>query len=123
VEAQNKALLKTFPRVIAGLMNYKIMTVQEGTSLIADSLESAPMADLLRDIKPTVNPLSQLDVDRLRQYVEWVKQNRQLTPDQARDFYRIADIVTHEYPSNEAAWLLFLIGGILLGLILADAKK
>ena len=82
-----------------------------------------PIEQHLRDIKPTVNPLSQGDVDQLRSYVERLKYGNTLSPLEARDFYRISDIVTREYPSNEGSWLLFLIGGIVLGAMISDIKK
>jgi hypothetical protein len=54
--------------------------------------------------------------------VERLKRGEMLSPDEARDFYRLTDIVTREYPGNEGTGLLFLIGGILLGAMLSDAK-
>ena len=123
VEFQNRALLKAFPPVISSLISSKAMTTEQGTQLIATALDLAPIPDFLRDIKPTVNPLSQSDLDQFRSYVARLKIGHPLNPVEARDFYRISDIITREYPNNEASWLLFLIGGIVLGAIIADAKK
>ena len=123
VEGQNRALLKALPQVIASLITKHIMTIEQGTHLISEALEAVPIEQLLRDIKPTVNPLSQGDVDQLRSYVQRLKYGNPLSPLETRDFYRISDIVTREYPSNEGSWLLFLVGGILLGAMISDVNK
>jgi len=90
--------------------------------MISTALDSPPIAEFLRTLRPTENPLSQADVDRLRNYVDRLKFGQMLTPDEARDFYRLTDTVTREYPGNEGTWLLFLIGGILLGAMLSTSK-
>lgn len=123
VEFQNRALLKAFPQVVASLITGHIVTAEQGTQMISTALDSPPIAEFLRQIKPTVNPLSQADVDRLRDYVDRLKRGQALVPEEARDFYRISDIITREYPSNESSWMLFLIGGILLGAIISDIGK
>jgi hypothetical protein len=69
--------------------------------------------------EPSGNPLSQTDIDHLRGYVSRLKQGSGLTADEARDFYRISDIVTREYPAHEGSWLLFVVAGMVLGLALA----
>ena len=99
------------------------MTAEQGTQLIATALEVAPIAEILTKIQPTLNPLSQADVDRLRNYVERLKQGAQLTVQETHDFYRLSDIITREYPSNEGSWLLFLVAGILLGALITGSKK
>jgi hypothetical protein len=123
VEFQNRALLKAFPQVVASLITGHVVSTEQGTQMISTAQDSPPIAEFLRQIKPTVNPLSQADVDRYRSYVERLKVRQFLTPDEVRDSYRISDIVTREYPGNESSWLIFLVGGILLGAILADSKK
>lgn len=123
VEHQNRALLKAFPQAISSLMGGKLMTREEGIALIGAALEAASIHNLLREIEPSANPLPLQDVNRLRSYVERLKHGHPLTPDEARDFYRLSDIITHEYPSNEGSWLLFLIGGIVLGLMLAPPDR
>jgi hypothetical protein len=123
VEFQNRAFLKAFPPIISSLITSHAMTTDQGTALIATALDTAPIPDFLRDIKPTVNPLSQTDVDRLRSYVARLRLGQALTVPEAQDFYRISDIITKEYPNNEGSWLLFLIGGILLGAMIAAANK
>ncbi len=123
VEYQNRALLKAFPQVIASLMAAKLMTPEQGSQLIATSLDAAPINDLLSKIQPTANPLPLEDLNRLRNYVQRLKQGNWLSPDEGRDFYRLEDTVSREYPSNEGSWLLFLVGGLVLGIILADSKK
>jgi hypothetical protein len=60
--------------------------------------------------------LSQSDIDTIRKYVERLKAAQPLTAPEAQDFYRIADIITHEYPANEGSWMLFLIASFVLGL-------
>lgn len=123
VEFQNRALLKAFPQIVASLMTGNVVSTALGTQMISTALDSPPIAEFLRQIKPTTNPLSQIDVDRYRTYVERLRVAQHLSPDEVRDFYRISDIVTKEYPSNESSWLIFLIGGVLLGAILAGGKK
>jgi hypothetical protein len=66
-------------------------------------------------LKPTINPLSQADLDGLKSYVFRLKQGQVLTREEAQDFYRLSDIITREYPNTPGSWLLFLIGGILIG--------
>jgi hypothetical protein len=122
VEFQNRAILKAFPPIVSSLITSQAMTTEQGTQLIATALDIAPIPDFLRDIKPTVNPLSQGDLDQFRGYVARLRIGQPLNPEEARDFYRISDIITREYPNHEASWLLFLIGGILLGAMLADKK-
>jgi hypothetical protein len=122
VEFQNRAILKAFPPIISSLITSQAMTTDQGTQLIATALDIAPIPDFLREIKPTVNPLSQGDLDQFRGYVARLRMGQPLNPAEARDFYRISDIITREYPNYEASWLLFLIGGILLGAIIADKK-
>jgi hypothetical protein len=104
------------------LITGHIVTTEQGTQMISTALDSPPIAEFLRTLRPTENPLSQADVDKLRNYVERLKRSDILHRDEARDFYRLTDIVTREYPGNEGTWLLFLIGGILLGAMLSDAK-
>ena len=99
------------------------MTPQQGTELISTALEVAPISEILSQIKPTLNPLSQADVDRLRDYVERLKQGMPLTVPETHDFYRLSDIITREYPTSEGSWLLFLVAGILLGALAAGSKK
>jgi len=123
LESQNRALLKAFPQVISSLIAGHLMTAEQGTQLIATALEVAPIAEILTKIQPTLNPLSQADVDRLRNYVERLKQGAQLTVQETHDFYRLSDIITREYPSNEGSWLLFLVAGILLGALITGSKK
>lgn len=123
IEFQNRALLRAFPQVVSSLISGKIVTIEQGTMMISTALASPPIAEFLREIKPTVNPLSQDDVDRLRNYVGRMQAGETLNPLEGMDFYRITNIVAAEYPNNESSWLLFLIGGIVLGLLLADAKK
>jgi len=123
VEFQNRALLRAFPQVISTLMAGRLMTSERGTELIATALENPAIAEILRQIKPSTNPLSQADLDRLNSYIAGLKMGGSLNAAQAQDFYRLTDIITREYPSNEGSWLLFLIGGILIGAIISDAKK
>lgn len=123
VEHQNRALLKAFPPVISTLMLSQLMTPEQGTRLIGTALEAPPIEDLLRRIQPTTNPLSQDELNRLRLYVERLKHRELLTWEEAQDFYRLSDVVSHEYPGNEGSWLLFLIGGIVLGLVIAGPRK
>ncbi len=122
VEHQNRALLKAFPQVISSLMTGDLMTRQQGSQIIAIALEPAPIDDLLRQIQPT--PTRFLWRTRTAcGTVRRLKQGDWLTPEEARDFYRLTDTVSREYPSNEGSWLLSAVGGLVLGLILADPKK
>ncbi len=98
----------------------KLMTVDRGNELIATALEPTPIAEILSKIRATTNPLSQDDIDRLRNYVGRLQQSQLLTTPEAQDFYRLSDIVTREYPTYEGSWLLFLVGGILVGMIAAQ---
>jgi hypothetical protein len=120
IEYQNRAILRTFTPVISALISGKRMTVQEGTALIANALEAPSISDVLDKIKPTVNPLSRADLDRLNAYVARLKMGQSLSPVEAQDFYRLTDIVTHEYPAQEGSWLLWVIAGVLLGAILKE---
>ncbi len=123
VESQNHAFLEVFPKVITGLVQGHVLSADAGISLVREALGRAPIADLLKDIKPTINPLSQADLDQLRSYVQRLQTGSVLTPPEARDFYRISEIITQEYPANQNSWLLFMIGGLLLGLMISDLKK
>jgi hypothetical protein len=87
--------------------------------LIASALEPAAIADIISKIKPAVNPLSQADIDRLNNYIARLKMGQRLSVQESQDFYRVTDIITHEYPNNEGSWLLALVSGILLGALLA----
>lgn len=89
-------------------------------SFVTEALGTTPLAEIFKDIKPTVNPLSQADVETLRAYVARLQAGGALNVLEARDFYRVTDIITHEYPANEYSWLLFLVGGFLLGALLSD---
>ncbi len=122
VESQNRALLKAFPQLISSLMAAKQLTPEQGTQLIATAPEAPPISEILSKIQPTPNPLPLEDVFRLRNYVQRLKQGDWLTPAEAQDFYRLTDTVSREYPGNEGSWLLFLVGGLVLGL-LAGSKK
>ena len=119
VEYQNRALLRTFPQVVASLIKAHVVSSDQGVQIIADALEASPLAEFIRNIRPTTNPLSQGDVDRLRSYSERLRSGLWLSPTEAQDFYRISEIITREYPVNEGSWLLFLIGGMLLGAALS----
>lgn len=100
-----------------------MMSAEQGTKLIATALDTAPIDEFLRQIKPTVNPLSQADLDRLRNYVSRLRTSQSLNVPETRDFYRLTDIITREYPGNESSWLLFLVGGILIGALMASEGK
>jgi hypothetical protein len=121
LEFQNRSLLKAFPQLVSSLIAAHVVTSDQGTQIIATVLENPPIAEILRQIRPSENPLSQMEINNLRSYVDRLKQGSWLTPDEARDFYRISDIVTREYPATEGSWLLFLVAGIVLGL--AISKK
>jgi hypothetical protein len=123
VEHQNRALLKAFPQVISSLMAAKLMKPEQGSQLIATALDAASVTELLGKIQPSANPLPLEDLNRLRNYVGRLRQGDWLTPQEAQDFYRLTDTVSREYPSNEGSWLLFLVGGMVLGLILAGQEK
>lgn len=123
VEYQNRALLKAFPQLISSLMAGGQVTPQQGSNLIATALDTPSITELLSQIKPTPNPLPLEDLNRLRNYVQRLKQGEWFTRQEAQDFHRLADTVSREYPSNEGSWLLFLVGGLVLGFILADSKK
>ena len=86
-------------------------------------LGQVSLAEIFKDIKPTITPLSQADVDTLRNYVMRLQAEQPLNPLEARDFYRISNIITHEYPTNQKSWLLWVIGGFLLGAILSTDNK
>jgi len=123
VEGQNRVFLQVFPKVIMSLVRENVLSVEMGTSFVTEVLATTPLTEIFKDIKPTINPLSQADLDRLRAYVERLKAGGVLNVMEAQDFYRISDIITREYPANENSWLLFLVGGFLLGALLSDAKK
>ena len=123
VESQNRAYLQVFPKVISGLVQAHVITVETGIEFVSQSLGGAPIADLLREIKPTGNPLSQGDLDRLRAYLERLQNGQPLTLPEAQDYYRITNIITQEYPANDKSWLLFLIGGFILGAMFSDIRK
>lgn len=123
VEHQNRALLKAFPQVISSLLAEKPMTPEQGIRLMATALEPAPLDELLSKMQSAANPVSQGDLNRLRNYIQRLRQGDWLTADEAHDFYRLADLTTREYPSNEGSWLLFLVGGIVLGVILSGSKN
>jgi hypothetical protein len=46
-------------------MRASIMTADQGTNLISTALGTHSISDLLGKLKPTINPLSQADLDRL----------------------------------------------------------
>jgi hypothetical protein len=119
LEGQHRAFLKTWPKIISALVEGRVLSSNTGIVLVEEALSTPPMADLFKDINPTFNPLSQADIDTIRGYVERLKAGQPLTATEAQDFYRIADIITHEYPANENSWLLFLIAGFVLGLMLS----
>src|SRR5438132_12438363 len=58
VEYQNRALLKGFPQIVSSLITGHLVTAEQGTLMIATALDAPPIAEFLRQIKPTVNPLS-----------------------------------------------------------------
>ena len=118
IEFQIKALLTAFPQLISSLITSKVVTIEQGTAMISRALDAPPIAEFLRQIKPTVNPLSQADITRLQNYVQRMKAGQALLGEEAKDFYRISDIVTREYPNTIGSWLLLLIAGILIGAML-----
>ena len=123
VEGQNRAFLQVFPKVIITLVGQGTLSTETGFAFVTEVLSPIPLAELFKDIRPTVNPLSQYDLDTLRAYTERLKVGGLLDSVEAQNFYRITDIITHEYPTNQNGWLLFLLGGVVLGAILADTNK
>ena len=123
VEFQSRSVLKALPPIISSLITANVMRPDQGTAAIATAMEAAPISDFLRGVKQTTNPLTQADLDQFRRYAERLKRREPLSREEAQDFYRIADVITHEYPHQEASWLLLVIGGFLLGMALADTTK
>jgi len=123
VESQIRAFLQVFPKVISALVQAHVITVETGMEFVSQALGSAPITDLLREIKPTGNPLSQGDLDRLRTYLERLQKGQLLTLPEAQDYYQITTVITQEYPANDKSWLLFLIGGFILGAMFSDIRK
>lgn len=119
LEGQTRAFLQVFPKIITTLIKEKVVTVDVGMSLVTEALGQTSIAEIFEGIKPTINPLSQIDIDTLRSYVERLKAGQSLTTIEAQDFYRITDIITREYPANQNSWLLFLIAGFLLAALLS----
>src|SRR5262245_44906315 len=119
IEHQNRALLKAFTQVTSTLIGAQIPPSDRGIQLIADALDAAPIAEILRTIKPTSNPLSQEELNRLNTYIERLKHGAWLSTEEAHEFYRLSDVITREYPAKEGSWQLFLIGGILLGMMIS----
>lgn len=123
LENQNRVFLQVFPKSITSLVREHVLTVETGMSFVTETLGTTPLSELFKDIKPTDNPLSQADLDTVRGYVERLRAGQPLNVLEARDFNRITDIITREYPANQNSWLLYVVGGLLLGALLAEANK
>jgi hypothetical protein len=100
-----------------------LMSPEQGAKLIATALDTAPIDEFPPQIKPTMNPLSQADLDRLRSYAGRLTAGQPLNAPETRDFYQLTDTITREYPGNERSWLLFLVGGILTRALMASDRN
>src|SRR5438309_1565622 len=87
LEAQNRAFLQVFPKLVTGLIREKVLAVETGMGFVTEPLGTAPLSELFRDIKPTMNPLSQADLDQIRGYAERLKAGQPLSVPEARAFY------------------------------------
>src|SRR6266699_2852217 len=93
VENQNKVFLQVFPKVIISLVRERVLSAETGFSFVTEVLGPISLAEIFKDIKPTINPLSQIDLDTMRGYVERLKAGQTLNVFEAQDFYRISDII------------------------------
>ncbi len=123
VEHQSRSLLTAFRPVLSSLVSGQPIPQDEGFRLLAEALKPAPIDALIREIQHASNPLSPDEVNRLRDYIDRLRRGRRLSPDEAREFYTLSDILTREYPTHEASWLLYVLAGILIGLILAEPRR
>jgi hypothetical protein len=123
VENQNHAFLQVFPKVIMNLVREHVLTSETGFTFVMDILGPVSLVELFKDIKPTINPLSQSDLDTMRGYVERLRAGQWLSAFEAQDYYRISNIIATEYPANQNSWILFVLGGFILGAIVASSGK
>lgn len=69
------------------------------------------------------NPLSQTELGRLKQHLAKIKRAEILTPQEARDFYDIAEKIKHDRPSDSHSLLLAGLAGFILGLIIGVVSE
>ena len=73
------------------------------------------------------NPLTEVEIDKLEQYAETVKQGKQLNLDQAREFNDIATKFNNEKQAKGehdiGAYVLAIVAGFILGLIIGKATS
>lgn len=123
LEHQNRSLLKAFPQLISGLMTAQVLPPARGTDILTTALEAGAIDDFLAKLRPGSNPITREDITRLRSYVARLKGGELLTPEEARDFYRLSDSLTREHPTREESWTLFVLAGIVVGLVLGSPRK
>ena len=117
VEHQNRAFLKVFPQMISSLVSGRVVSSEQGFQMMASAVEAMPLPEFVRGLQPTVNPLTASDVERMQDYAARLRRAEPLTPAEAHDFARIADVITQEYPTHEGSWMLFMIAAVLVGLV------
>ena len=66
------------------------------------------------------NPLSQAELDRLKMHLERMKRAELFTPNEAQDFYNIAEKIKNDKPSDSSSLLLAALAGFVLGLIVSS---
>lgn len=122
LEQQSRSLLDAFRELLLTLMTAQGLPIDQGLRIMGIGLKAPDIEGLVRALRASRNPLTEDDIGRLRAYVARAGAGERLTVAEAEDFYRLAEIVTHEYPAQPGTWTLWLIAGVILGLVIADSN-
>lgn len=69
------------------------------------------------------NPITQEELDRLRNYLSLAEQGTPLTREQLYDYDYLVRKLAAERPGDPGLWPLIALGGFLLGLLVSGASK
>ena len=61
----------------------------------------------------TGNPISKEEANRLKNYVERGRKNEYFTPDEAKDFYELSEILSRDRSDDEGAWGILLLAAAI----------
>lgn len=67
-----------------------------------------------------VNPLSEDEKRRLREYAERARRGERFSRSDAEDFYNLSKKLSEEKGSDAGVWILLLLAAFILGLILGS---
>lgn len=107
-------------RVLNGALESLLQVIQQNGKL--SKSEAQVLAKSIKfHAEAEGNPITAVEAQRLNQYIQWARDGRQFTPEQAREFHEISEKyrndpkVLAKTPADELGALLVL-GGIIFAL-------